>query len=65
MNGTMSQELPKISPLTYEIMEEADDAEAAVLQDMMDNPQAWETLTNKESLKRMAMIYDQYQKGRD
>lgn len=52
------QELPTISPLTYEIMEMADKKETATLQDMIDHPEIWKNLTIKESLKRMVMIYD-------
>ena len=59
------QELPTISPLTYEIMEMADKKESAALQDMIDHPEIWKTLTNEEVLERVAMIHDRVWKELD
>ena len=52
------QGLPSIAPpITYELLEETETAEAEVYQDMMDNPEIWEKLTNREVLQRIAAIH--------
>ena len=57
-NLSEMQELPSIAPpITYELLEETETAEAEVYQDMMDNPELWKSMTSGEVLQRIAEIH--------
>lgn len=57
-NLSEMQGLPNIAPpITYELLEETETAEAAVFQDFTENLELWKTLTNREALQRIAAIH--------
>lgn len=57
VNSSRKLELTKGTPLTYELIEIADEAEVEVMEDQEKHPELWKGLTTGERLQRTREIF--------